>query len=125
MATTVVVATVKKGAAPEFAGNYVILDGNSELSVMPSAGVTEVGPVPDRFIGRISFAAHAGTADMPFVAAYSEESVVIEPQNEAAMQLARARPEYVLGLTMVELQKQVGFVVGNVKTVYFDTSDTR
>ncbi len=120
MATTLSVVMVKDGEAAA-AGGYVVIDGETELSIMPFEGTADADDEPGESLREITFTAFDENGNpIRFTATVSEYDLQIAPQDEVAYKLAEARPDLVLAFAIVELQKQQGFVLEDIETVFFN-----
>ncbi|MES9855545.1 MAG: hypothetical protein ABW166_02950 [Sedimenticola sp.] len=111
---------MKEGETSISKGDYLVTDGETRLTTRSlGSGYNDI-PAPGKIIDTIEFSAIDGAGNsILFRASMTEDSVIVEPQGEVATQLAEARSDLVLGMTMAELQKNPEFVIGDVDAFFF------
>jgi hypothetical protein len=108
-------------------GVFVVIDGVNELSVMPAQGalsgmVEEPAPIntQHRFIAR-----DGNDRPIGFRFGYNSDSaVIVIPESPLAREMIEVRPDLVLALTLVELQKQAEMAIEDVEAVFFQLKPT-
>ncbi len=121
MATTVAVVVKKKGQADTAGGGYIIMDEDSKLTVMPydDADGSDFEPGDHIFDISIELKAKNGSS-LKYNASLSEFGLTITPEDSAAHEVAETRPDLVLGLALVELQKKKDIVIDDLEAVVFE-----
>ena len=109
-------------AGRDFKGNFVVIDGASEISVMPAQStLPDSGSELADLVGEIRFAAEDGKQrPVGYRAGFNNDGVVaITPESPLAREMAELRPDLVMALAMVELQKQTDIAIENIRVVLF------
>ena len=119
-ATTLSIVILKEGAAPVSAGSYVVVDGEQELTVMPFEGSRAAENSPGDALVELTFSVEDDQGnDIPFTVALSEYDLQITPKNKLAAKLEEARPDLIVALAIVELQKHQDVAIDDIETVFF------
>ncbi len=119
IATTLAVVRIKDGVS-DYQGAYVVIDGEAELTLMPYEGLFDSETEPGDTITEVSFEAKDkdGKA-IRFMASLGEFAITITPQDEMAYKLAEARPDVVLALAIIELQKLQDLSIDDIEVIFF------
>jgi len=117
--TVVTVAMLNEDEPVTTLGNYVVMDGETEITVTPYDGSVDTPTEPGEILGTIDFNMFDGEGNaIGYTVSYTENGLVISPKNSVATLLLEERPDLVLGLAMIELQKIGAIEVNDIKKVF-------
>jgi len=120
--STVVTAVFLGEGGKENKGNFVVVDGASELSVFPAQ---EPLPMKDAVLndltGEIRFSAEdSKKRQINYSVGYNDEVVITNAlEGPLAKEMVELRIELVLALVLVELQKQTDIAIEGIEVAFF------
>jgi len=119
MAVTISIVVIEKGKAPFVDGGLVVMDGETELTVGPFKGMSQVVTELGDVLGKFTFNVLDESGNMVgYVGTYSEEGLQISGVDSAGSKLMKVNRSLVVAIAMVELQKQKLVALDDIEVVY-------
>ena len=121
MSATVAVVIRSKGKRDKISGRYVIKDEKDELTVTPNESKGNENFDQGEELADIDLDLKGKNGEtIKYKVTLAEFGVTITPEDALAHDMAETRPDLVMGLALVELQKKHDMTIINLKAVFFE-----